>query len=218
MQPAEERLDAADAARDEVGLRLVVDEQVASRERLLELACELGAGDVAGIVAGLVQLDAVAAVLLGDGERGRGPAEDGLVVGPVLAEDRTADARADGDADAVHDERLRDGVACSGGHDPDLPRVVGVEERAELVVSEPRDELAAGELPAQAERRLDQQRVPAVRAEHLDDLGEAVEVEHEHRARLTCRQLALDGAPERPAVVHVRQVVVRRGVLELGDL
>jgi hypothetical protein len=91
MDPADERLDADDPAGLEVGLRLVVDDELLVLERAAQLARERQPLGVVRVLLGAI--DGGAGVrALGDVHRDIGVLEQRVRILPVLAEDGDADA------------------------------------------------------------------------------------------------------------------------------
>ena len=169
-------------------------------------------------MSGLVDADVeVVLVLLRERERDAGAMEHRREIGASL-ERRGADRDRDGDTNRLDDER-----ACDAGVDPvrglpDGVRAGRVDQHAELVLADASNDLGVGELPPKPVRELDQYRVTAGRAEDLVQLGEAVDVDEQERARLARAEGGIDRAPEPVPVGGARRLVVRAGVLQLGQV
>ena len=114
MDPADERLDAHDPAGLEVGLRLVVDDELLLLDRAAQLARERQPLGVVRVLLGAV--DGRAGVrALGDVHRDVGVLEQRVRVLPVLAEDGDADARGHLEREAAELERLLERLVDAGG-------------------------------------------------------------------------------------------------------
>ena len=220
--PAHERLDADDAAADDVGLRLVVQLELAALDRRAQLAGERQAARASAVLLRLVERDAAAALL-------------GRVHGDVGALDAASRRRSPcvgmaGDADRARDlerqpvdhERLaqRAQQHLGDGHASSAPLTAGSStpnssppRRATVSAVAQRGRRAARRPPASST-------VAVVVAERVVDLLEAVEVHEHHREAAVAarrrRERLLDAVAEQRAVRQAGQGVVQRLVL-LGD-
>ena len=211
--PADQRLDAANLAGGEVGLRLEVDEQLFVLQRFPELA--RAAPRVEGR---LVRPDAAVAGRLGRGESDARPAKHRREVARVVVQGRSADARRDGDGHGVDRDRRSETGGDPLGDPFDVRGLVRRDQDRELVLAEARDELAVGQLPAEPERDLQEHGVAAVRAEDLVELGEAVDVDQQQRSRPAGGDGVLERPLQRLAVRGAGRLVVHGRVLDLRDL
>jgi hypothetical protein len=172
---------ADDAVAAELDHRHGVQFEAAVGECVAEAVQDGDAQGGVGVVALLVDGDAVAARVLGGVEGEVGVGEDGL---PALPRLEPGDAGADrdaGGADAAGDGDGGDGVAEPVG-DAHRGGLVGVEDDRELVAAEPAQDVALAEAVAQdvGERAHD----PVARrvAAEVVDVLEVVEIEQQQRA------------------------------------
>ena len=185
MLPAQQRLGADDAAARQVELRLVVDDELVLVERRAQAILERDAPLDRGVHVLGVEVEAVAAALLGVVHRGVGALEQRLGVLRVAREGGDADAAADRGALLAELQRLAergDELARDGGG-VELVAEVG-EQHGELVAAEPRGGVGLAQARGDAPRDAAQQAVADRVAERVVDRLEAVEVDEEHRELL----------------------------------
>nr|WP_228430773.1 hypothetical protein [Baekduia soli] len=221
--PAHERLDAADVAGAQLGLRLEEDLELAEVQAVAQLAGEAQARGRVALVALVVDLDA-GAPALGHVHRDVGAAHERLDVGAVVGPGRDADAGLDAERDPLD-------LDGGGELDEQPPRqlhgmVGGVgapEDDGELVTAQPRDEVLGPDAAAQALGDLAEQQVAVHVPERVVDLLEVVEVEQHHgRAGVVLAdggaQRVLQPRAQHAAVRQPGERVVQRVVLELQRL
>ena len=178
--PAHERLDAAHRAGPQLGLRLVVQDELAGLERGAELADERE--PLAAVVVAADHVDLVAgAHALGLVHRDVRALQQPHGVAGVRGEQRDADAGVDVDADAADGEGMleRGAQPQPGGARRRL--VAGLEDDRELVAAEPGERVVVAQELLQARADLAQHLVAGVVAERVVELLEAVEVDQEQR-------------------------------------
>ena len=217
VRPAHERLDAAHLARRDLGLRLVVQDELAAREPVAQLAQQLE--PAAAVVVALGQVDLVAgARALGLVHRDVGALEQAERVVRVLREERDADAGVDVHPDPADAERAlqrrpqpqaggaRRGLVTRGEHD------------GELVAAEPRQRVALAQRHLQPRPDLAQHLVAGVVAERVVELLEAVEVDQQQRdLGVGVLDRLAEPREQVPAVPQPGQVVGDRGPLALAQ-
>ena len=175
--PADERLDADDPAGREVGLRLVVDDELADLDRPAQLAGERESGRVVRVLLRVVDGGAGVRVLRhvhGDVR----VLDEGVDVGAVLREGSDADAGRRLEREPVQVEGLLERLVDAVGEHGRLDHAsVGVQDR-ELVAAQAGDDAPAAHC-VQPRAQLLQQQVAALVTECVVDLLEAVDVEQE---------------------------------------
>ena len=136
--PAHERLDAGDGPARQVGLRLVVQDELAVVDRVAQLADERE--PLAAVVVARRQVDLVAgAHPLGLVHRDVGALQQPDRVGRVLGVERDADARVDVDGDVLDVERALERVPQAQPRGARRGLVAGREHERELVAAQPRE-------------------------------------------------------------------------------
>ena len=211
VTPADQRLDARQRARAHVHLRLVVQHELALRDRTRQLGEQRQPVGVVMVDLGRVD-HAWRAGLLRRVHRDVGTLDEQIDVGPVLREERHPDARLDVERQAADLERATDRL-----EDPRKRLIERVEiadarhDEPELVSAEARDGVALANRGLEASRELDEQQVAVVVPERVVDLLEAVEVDQHDAERLVLdRDRALDPLAEEGAVGEAGQAVVQR--------
>ena len=200
MVPAQQRLDADDAAVVQAQLGLVVQHELVEVHGALQLTDHGEPVGVEVVEGAVVAHDAVGAGL-GDVHRDLGALEQGVGGPAVVAHQHEADAGLARQRDARQVEVVAEpfpqlqeaGAGRLGGVD------VG-EHDAELVAAEARDQVARPHGPGQPVAQRTQQRVAVAVAEGVVDLLEAVEVDDGHRPRCLLGREAGELALEPPAV------------------
>ena len=228
MLPTHQRLEADDLAAD-LGLRLVMQDELAARDCRAQLLLDRAPLPQALVHAGLEKADRAAALGLGAIERGVGIADERPGIGPVGRKNRDADAEPDPQQRAVDVEIVGDGREQAVGQRRGARRLrpIGLDQQ-ELVAAEAGEEGVTGGI-FQAAGNCAQQLVADDMAENVVDLLEAIEIEAEdgealaRAARLVERQL--QALVERRPVRQVGQGVVMRHMgdpllrlLALGDV
>ena len=200
MVPAQQRLEAEDRARSEVGERLVVDLELASADRQAQVGFELAALAQRLVHRRLVEAGEAAALRLGAVERHVGILDEVARRVGVGGEDGDADAGADPRPSGRRSRRARPSALddplgeqagmASGWLPPCL-------DHRELVAAEPGDQLVAAHHRAQPCATSISSSSPAGMAVNVVDRLEAVEVDAQHRDRLAarrpCRRRGRDG-------------------------
>ena len=208
MAPAHERLRADDPPRAQVGLRLVVHDELVAVRGLAQLARQLELGRIGLVLAGDVHL--VARPLgLGAVHRDVGALHELLEVGGVHRVERNPDRRLDVERQPLDRERLLERAVHRTG---DLLGRAGArdvcEQDAELVATEAGDGVGLAQDAVQARADLAQEEIAGVVAERVVDLLEPVEVDQEQRGIVPvarARQDRLVGAVAKEASVRKRR-------------
>ena len=177
MLPADERLDADDPACREVGLRLVVDDELADLDRPAQLPGERESGRIVRVLLRVVDGGAGVRVLR-HVHRDVRVLNEGVDVGAVLREGSDADAGRRLEREPVQVEGLLERLVDAVGEHGRLDHAsVGVQDR-ELVAAQAGDDAPAAQC-VQPRAQLLQQQVAALVTECVVDLFEAVDVEQE---------------------------------------
>ena len=182
MLPADECFDPADRAGGQVGLWLVVDDELSVAERLSQFRRQLDSAPIGGVECRVEDLERNALVLRG-GERDARTPQDVIAGGAMSWDQRSAGPRLDPETDAVDVQWTRQHgaeLAFQGG-DPD--GITRGEQDPELVLAESADPTFGG-VCSQPVGDLDEECVTARGAQGVVDLVEVVEVEEQQR-RLT---------------------------------
>ena len=220
MAPAHERLDGHDLARVEVDERLVVELELVALERAPQVLLEREPLHHALAHAGVEQLEARAAAVLGAVHGDVGVAHDrfGGVVAAVGDDD--ADGGGDDHGAVVDDDGRLQRVEQPLG-DLDRAALAGqpLAQHRELVAAHARERVALRDQRPEPHRDLAEQLVAALMAERVVDELEAVDVEHEHGDRAAvagseCERV-VHAVDEQRAVGQARERVVQRPVLDL---
>ena len=183
MLPAHQRLDAPHGAGSDVGLRLVVQHQLAGLQRAVQLADERQ--PLAAVPVALGQVDLVAgAHPLRLVHRDVGALEQAERGARVVGEDRDADAGVDVDPDAADLERLLQRRAQPQTGRARRRLVARAQDDRELVAAEPGERVLRTQQRAQTRADLAQHLVARVVAERVVELLEAVEVDEQQRELL----------------------------------
>ena len=180
--PAHERLDAAHGAARQVGLGLVVQDELPGVDRVAQLAHEREA--LAAVAVARGQVDLVPGPHpLRLVHRDVGALQQPDRVARVLREERDADARVDVDGDVLDLEGAleRAPQPQAGGARGRL--VAGREHERELVAAEARERVVLAHRAAEPRPDLAQHLVAGVVAERVVELLEAVEVDQQQRER-----------------------------------
>ena len=178
--PAHERLGGDDVAAGEAGDRLVLDRELAARDRLLELLLEPVAAQDRGVHAALEARPAALALLLGLVHGDVGVADQLARAGRLGVVGGDADAGADADRLVAGRHALGErGEDPLGDHHDVLGPVEAVEQDGELVAAEARDGVARAHARAQALGDRDQQLVADRVAERVVDGLEVVDVDEQ---------------------------------------
>jgi hypothetical protein len=219
--PAQQRLHAGDAAVLEAHDGLVVELQLAGRDRALEVRAQFEAGEHALVHLGFEQAVAALAVALGDVHRGVGVA-DHLVGARVRLRVEHGDAEAAPQRELLvagaqrHGQGLEHALGGVGGL---LAGLDVLEQDRELVAAEAGGGVSAANARVEPARHLDQHLVARGVAQGVVDLLEVVEVEEEHGAPATLAARPDDGVAhalgEQRAVGEPGDGVVERLVGEL---
>src|SRR3954467_5906819 len=192
MVPAYERLDAVDGSRPQVGLRLIVQDELPRLQRRPQLADEWE--PLTAVVVATGEVDLVArAHALGLVHRDVRALEQPHRVVRVGGEQRDADARIDVDLDAADGEGLLERRAEAQPRGAGRRLVAGLEDHGELVAAEPRERVLAPEQILEARADLTQHLVTRVMAERVVELLEAVEVDEQQRELCAPRPRVRDG-------------------------
>ena len=178
--PAHERLDPAHAAGAQLGLRLVVEHELAGLEGGAELAHQRE--PLAAVVVAPGEVDLVAgAHALGLVHRDVGALQQPHGVRRVVGVERDADAGVDVHVDAADRERLLERRAQAQPRGAGGRLVAGLEDDRELVAAEARERVVAAQQGLQARADLAQHLVAGVVPERVVELLEAVEVDQQQR-------------------------------------
>ena len=178
--PAHERLDAAHGAGPDVGLRLVVQHQLAGLQRAVQIADQRE--PLAAVAVALGQVDLVAgAHPLRLVHRDVGALEQPEPGARVVREDRDADAGVDVDPDAADLERLLQRRAQPQPRRARRRLVARHQHDRELVAPEPGERVLLAQQRAQARADLAQHLIAGVVAERVVELLEPVEVDEQQR-------------------------------------
>src|SRR5262249_33827662 len=189
MLPAHQRLDALRLTGAKVGLRLVDEMKLLLRDRLAQLGRQRQPANVLRLAARVVDLEA-AAVLLRDVHRDVGAPDQALDVAAVVGEERDADARSDRHRELVQKHRILERVADQLDRPLDIDLTIDPNHDAELVPTEPGNDILVADRVRQSRRELAEKRVAARMTERVVYLLEAVEVDEQDRdLRSTTRRL-----------------------------
>jgi len=212
--PAHERLDADDAARAQLDLRLVVQDELLAVERAREVPEQREARRRVGVARGVVVGGARAAAL-GLVHRDVRALHERVGIRRVRGEPGDPDARLDVQRDPVVREGLGDRRAdeLRGAGRP--VRGAAREQHGELVAAEAGDEAPVAHRARDARADLRQQPVARRVAQRVVELLEAVEVEQQEGEPAPGDRLP-DPLLEEPAVRQPGERVVQRVVLALG--
>ena len=218
--PAQERLDAADAAVVERDQRLVDEVQLAVVERVAQAALELETLHRTLAHRVVEDLAARLAHLLGAVHRRVGVAQQRVRI--MLAGSAEADANTGGHvaALAVEHERLVQGLGQAARH----PERVGLagdagQQDGELVAAEAGDDVARSQDAAQPLGHAAEEAIAGAVAERVVDDLEVVEVDEQHGDAPLGAQRAAQAREEELAVGQARERVVvgLPGELVLGE-
>ena len=228
MPPAHERFDAGNATAGHVGLGLIEELQLV----LLDGGAQLGGEGqtVRRVLVLLGRIDAELALIpLGHVHGDVGAPQQRARVGPMLGEDRNANAGADFHLMAVDDERLLERFEQPAGRHFGLVRVRSGQQHGELVAAQARGRVAFAKHALESHAQLAQEQIAKVVPERIVDFLEAIEVHHQQRQRrfvATGRQNGLAQAVvEQQTIGQPGQRVVdglvlerRLGLLAFGDV
>ncbi|MCP1924909.1 hypothetical protein J2R89_000225 [Bradyrhizobium elkanii] len=224
MLPAQQCLEAGDAAFADVEERLVDEKQLVRLDGMLEIPLQRAAVARRPVVAGLEEADGAGSGFLRPVKRDVDMLEQ--VVGRAAVPRRQHDADADRAVDLQPVDRERLG---KGRDEPfgDRQRILGPRQirhdQGELVAADPCDMFGRAGAALQPGRHLHQELVACRMAEPVVDLLEAVEIEQQHREFLTRPRQPVQCAVERliegDAVRQMRQRILphRPFGLVLGD-
>mmetsp|Transcript_6689 Transcript_6689/g.27999 ORF Transcript_6689/g.27999 Transcript_6689/m.27999 type:complete len:689 (+) Transcript_6689:1417-3483(+) len=206
--PAHQRLGADDAALLQVDLGLQVQAQLVGLDRMAQLGQQRQR-----LLAACVQLGVIdqAAALLGlGGIHGQlGAAQQQVDVLAMLGKQGDADAGAQVDGFVVDLQRLLEVLQDGQGRLAGGARVGLGQQHRELVARQPREHrMGRRAQRLQALGHALQQPVPDLVAEHVVDMLEAVQVQHQHGARrVAVVEVVLQELRETGAVGQQRQLV-----------
>ena len=218
MVPARQRLEADDAARLDMHLRLEVQRELArlrrdARDRLAQCVFHFQALAGRLVHACRVELVIVPAGILGVVHRGIGIAQHGLAVAPVTRENADPDTRR-------RIQRVRPDLVAVGKGTLQLAGDAGRSQRridvgqhdGEFVAAQPCHDVAGAHRLAQARRDQAQQVVADVVAERVVDILETIEVDQHQRDLAVVARTGLQGELklrlEGQAIRQMRQRIV----------
>ena len=225
MPPAHQRFDAGDAARGQLDLRLIGEEQLVGIERAAQLGFELQARHRAGAHVFAVDDAAIAARGLGLVQRQARGAQQFVGEAAVVREDRDADGA--GDEEIAMPDQERRGERRHDVVDGVLHVGIGLQVadgHRELIAGEARqrhgDRAVALQLEEGAEARGHglQQRVAGAVPDAVVDALELVEVDAHHREALAGGgRLAARFLQQLQQVLAIRQLRERIEERQLAD-
>ena len=185
--PADERLDAGDAAGLQRDDRLVDEPELSRLDAAGEVGLELEPLEGARVHLLLEQLDAVLALLLGQVHGHVGVAQHDLGRRRPVVDRGDADAGGDHDLAAVDAERAAEVVEQAQGEADRADLVAAVlDQHRELVAAEAGRHRVAGQGLAESLGHPDQQLVADRVAEAVVDGLEVVEVDEQHAGHAAC--------------------------------
>ena len=184
--PADERLDADDAAGLELGLRLEVDDELAASRSPSQLAGEREARSVVRVLLDVVGRGSGMRILR-DVHRDVGVLEERVDVLAVLRVDRDADARPDLEREPADRERGLQRLVDARGEEHGVLAGRRRNEDPELVAPEARERLARAEDALQPRAQLPEEQVARLVPQRVVDLAEAIDVEEQDRRRRCSR-------------------------------
>ena len=222
MLPADQRLDADHAALAHVHLGLVIQHELAGRQRRGDAIDGIAVRAHLAVPLRIEDLVAVASLLLGGVHRLVGVAQQGVGIGVVERIEGDADAGGNDHRAASHGQGLRDRLQQADQRRFALLHVLGAEQQHELVAAEPGHGVAAPQALAQAVGDLDQQAIARLVTKGVVDRLEAVEIDVADRHQPGCAagqgQRLVHAIGQQDSVGNAGQRVVMGNVLQLALL
>ena len=178
--PADQGLDADDAAGGQIVLGLVVEDKLLQAQGLAQRRLQGYLGEGAGGHVRGVELKAVAALVLGLVHGGIGVAHQGVDVDAVLGVEADADAQGDIEGPAVQIDGPLAGLGQLFGHQGGVAGAFhGVQDQGELIAPEAGERVALAHLATQAPRRFLQHPIPGQVSQAVIDGLEAVQIQEQ---------------------------------------
>ncbi len=206
MIPADERFNGEDGARPQVGLRLVVEHELAARHRRAQLFLQLKFFVDLNVELRPIELESVAADLLRPVHGGVGVGQQRVCVPTVVREGRGADAARHAQPPAVDLDRFGDRrLKLAHGRDDGFD-ILGLiaKDDDEFVAADAYDGIGRAQRGDHSRRDGLEQFVAGVVAQAVVDVFEIVEI---------------DEGDRRPAVAPLRQLDrAREALLEQGAI